>query len=76
MRFAELAGARRIAPATSDADGSACCKLTYGDAATLWRINLGWRRRKDKDIHGFVLDTERGYWASNKEAVETIPRTR
>jgi very-short-patch-repair endonuclease len=43
-------------------------RLTYGQAATLWRINLGWMRRKDRNQLGFVLDTERGYWAKNEDA--------
>jgi hypothetical protein len=55
------------------ADGEALLRLTYGHAATLWRINLGWRRRRDKDTHGFLLDTERAYWAANKDAVEPDP---
>jgi len=29
--------------------------LTYGHSATLWRINLGWVRRKEKNKFGFVL---------------------
>jgi len=41
--------------------------LTYGHAATIWRINLGWTRRKNKDQHGFMLDTERGYWSRNQQ---------
>ena len=54
-------------------DGRELLRLTYGHAATIWRINLGWRRRRDKEIHGFLIDTERGYWAANKEAVEADP---
>ncbi len=54
-------------------DGSELLRLTYGHAATIWRINLGWRRRREKDVHGFLIDSERGYWAANKEAVETDP---
>ncbi len=54
-------------------DGAPLLRLTYGHAATLWRINLGWRRRKDRDTYGFLLDAERGYWAANKEAVESDP---
>jgi hypothetical protein len=52
------------------ADGSPLLKLTYGDAATLWRINLGWRRRKPDDPPGFMLDTERGYWQKNEQDVD------
>ena len=42
-------------------------KLVYGDATTIWRINLGWRRRTNKDRYGFVLDRERGYWQSSDQ---------
>jgi very-short-patch-repair endonuclease len=41
--------------------------MYYGHAATLWRINLGWRRRRHQDQSGFVLDIERGYWARQEE---------
>ncbi|MBW2079314.1 MAG: DUF1998 domain-containing protein, partial [Deltaproteobacteria bacterium] len=51
-------------------DGSELASLTYGHAATLWRINLGWTRRRNKSQYGFVLDTERGYWARNEQAAE------
>jgi very-short-patch-repair endonuclease len=39
--------------------------LTYAPTATLWRLNLGWRRRKVKEQHGFVLDLTYGTWARN-----------
>ena len=54
-------------------DGTELLHLTYGHAATLWRINLGRRRRKNKEIYGFVLDMERGYWARNEQALEEDP---
>lgn len=59
----------RVATVTGR-DGRDLLRLTYGDAATLWRINLGWRRRKVKESYGFILDTERGYWAANKQALD------
>ncbi|MHB1414423.1 MAG: DEAD/DEAH box helicase [Chloroflexota bacterium] len=37
-------------------------RLTYAPTTTLWRVNLGWRRRKDHTLYGFLLDTERGLW--------------
>ena len=55
------------------ADGSELLRLTYGHAATIWRINKGWRRRKPDSPPGVVLDTERGYWARNEETVEDDP---
>ena len=50
------------------ADGKPVLRLAYGDTSTIWRINLGWRRRKDKQQHGFVLDLERGYWGARDDA--------
>ncbi len=47
--------------------------LTYGDTATIWRINLGWRRRKPDTPDGFMLDVERGYWQRNEQDVESDP---
>lgn len=47
--------------------------MTYGDAARIWRINLGWLRREDQGQRGFVLDVERGYWESNKTAETNDP---
>lgn len=39
----------------------------YAPAATLWRINLGWVRRKDPEVDGFLLDMERGAWARQEQ---------
>lgn len=47
------------------ANGAELGTLRYGHAATIYRVNLGWRRRKHAHVHGFVLDVERGYWESN-----------
>jgi ATP-dependent helicase YprA (DUF1998 family)/very-short-patch-repair endonuclease len=49
------------------ANGVLLAKLTYGSAATITRLNLGWRRRANKSQLGFVLDIERGYWAKQSE---------
>ena len=43
--------------------GSDVARLIYAQTATIWRINLGWRRRRDKEQLGFVLDIENGLWA-------------
>lgn len=44
--------------------------LTYGHAATLWRINLGWTRRRDQNQYGFLLDRERGMWERSQQSTE------
>jgi very-short-patch-repair endonuclease len=41
--------------------------LRYGHSATIWRINMGWKRRKPTDRPGFALDLERGYWAKRQD---------
>ena len=58
------------------ADGTELVRLGYGQAATIWRVNLGWTRRADPDLHGFVLDTERGYWAKDERATPDDPDDR
>ena len=52
------------------ADGSKLGWLVYGPTATVWRLNLGWRRRKDREQHGFVLDLNYGTWAKSEETVD------
>ncbi|HMS72293.1 MAG TPA: DUF1998 domain-containing protein, partial [Baekduia sp.] len=51
-----------------NAAGEQLARLDYGNAATIWRVNLGWARRAEKDIIGFGLDTKNGYWKSNDQA--------
>ncbi len=73
VRFGEQDGrpSYRNASVTAGAAGAAgeeqIASLNYGHTATIWRINLGWARRKNKAQYGFVLDVERGYWSSNDE---------
>ena len=42
--------------------------LKYGPAAALTRVNLGWRRRKEKSIYGFSIDTNTGEWTKDAQA--------
>ena len=71
VRFGEQDGRPTVRTAVVQEGARPLAGLAYGNAATLWRINTGWSRRKDKHRLGFVLDTERGYWArSEQEAAE------
>jgi ATP-dependent helicase YprA (DUF1998 family)/very-short-patch-repair endonuclease len=67
VRLAEQGGVPVQRTATLAVDGQPLATLTYGRAATLWRINLGWARRRDKGQVGFVLDKERGFWSRNEQ---------
>ncbi len=70
VRFGVQGGQPSFKLATVEMDGEPIAKLNYGHTATLWRINLGFRRRADKTVRGFMLDTERGYWARNEQNPE------
>jgi Lhr-like helicase len=45
-------------------------KLTYSPAASLWRINRGWRRRKDKQQLGFYINPLTGMWSKEDTGEE------
>ena len=38
-------------------------ELSYAPAARIWRINRGWRRRKDKEQLGFYINPITGTWS-------------
>lgn len=42
-------------------------ELTYSPAARLWRINRGWRRRKNKDQLGFYINPITGTWSKQDD---------
>lgn len=79
-RFAHTADGpvvRRAAyqlPATEDAaEPETVASALYAPAATLWRINLGWRGRKRKEELGFTLNLDNGEWARSDNEVATPP---
>lgn len=64
-RFPEVGGRLDRKDADVLVDGVRVMRLSYGDATTLYRVNLGWRQQKSNQPPGFMLNLERGYWASN-----------
>ncbi|MDR2478386.1 MAG: DUF1998 domain-containing protein, partial [Treponema sp.] len=42
--------------------------LLYAPAAALWRLNYGWKRRKDKNAKGFYIDPLSGRWGKSEDA--------
>ena len=48
-------------------DSPALAALTYSPAAQIWRINRGWRRRKDKEQLGFYINPITGQWSKKDE---------
>jgi len=58
-------------------DDEALAGLTYSPSARLWRINRGWRRRKDKKQLGFYINPITGTWSKQDDpnATEGIDHT-
>jgi ATP-dependent helicase YprA (DUF1998 family)/very-short-patch-repair endonuclease len=67
VRFADRGGVPVQTTARLVEGGDQLATLTYGRAATLWRINMGWRQRANRSQYGFVLDEERGFWETNDQ---------
>lgn len=65
VRFMEHGGRPSFRTASVSTPEEELASVVYGHGARLYRINLGWTRRSDKDQHGFVLDLERGTWEKN-----------
>ena len=67
VQFTEADGQLRVLTAQVEA-GDKLLTLQYAPAATVWRINLGWRRRKEKSIYGFNIDAGSGFWSKDEQA--------
>jgi ATP-dependent helicase YprA (DUF1998 family) len=68
VRFAERDGRPLFRTARLLIADGVFAELQYGDAAELWRVNLGWSRRENKDDRGFWLDVEQRRWS--KRAID------
>jgi len=66
FRFAEgpAGELRRRLATVRGPDGKTLLDLVHAPAATLWRINHGWRRRQET---GYRLDMKRGLWLGQNE---------
>ncbi len=51
-------------------DDEELATLTYAAAARIWRINRGWRRRKDKKQLGFYINPISGVWSKKENPEE------
>jgi very-short-patch-repair endonuclease len=62
LQFAEAEGKlQMVTTVVEDAEGP-LLEMQYGPAATVWRMNFGWRRRKEKAIQGFMMNPVTGHW--------------
>ena len=68
LRFSEENNQVRTEGIVVEENGETLLRLRYGPSATLWRMNLGWHRRKEKSIYGFSINTNTGEWAKDSQA--------
>ncbi len=62
LQFAQVDGKlQMVTTLVKDAQGP-LLELQYGPAATVWRMNFGWRRRKEKKNQGFMMNPVTGHW--------------
>ena len=62
LRFASRGGVTDRVEAIAASESEPLLHLTYGDGATLWRINYGWRNRANKSELGFLFDPDTSQW--------------
>ncbi len=67
MCFAIKQGKTACSKAEIKLNDKTLAKLTYGDSAYIWRINMGYKKKKKKESEGFWLDVERGYWKKSQD---------
>ncbi len=71
LRFSEENGRNRSTGIIIEEGNDSLLELQYAPSTTLWRINLGWRRRKEKTIYGFDVNPSTGVWEGrSKEKTE------
>lgn len=46
-------------------EGETVADLVYSPSSQIWRINRGWKRRKNQNQLGFFINPMTGYWAKN-----------
>jgi superfamily II DNA/RNA helicase len=64
-RFPDMGGKLDRKDAEVFIEGQRIMQLSYGDATSLYRINMGWANQRGNQPPGFLLDLERGYWERN-----------
>lgn len=72
VRFSGQVGNEDCFQAAVVRDGVKIAKITYAPSTTMWRINLGWNKRKEKERLGYELDVTSGKWLSKSAAEELL----
>jgi Lhr-like helicase/very-short-patch-repair endonuclease len=62
LQFAQAEGKLQMVTTIVEDDTGPLLEMQYGPAATVWRMNFGWRRRKEKSMQGFMMNPVTGHW--------------
>ena len=62
LQFAQAEGKLQMVTNVVEDEQGPLLDMQYGPAATVWRMNFGWRRRKEKAIQGFMMNPVTGHW--------------
>jgi very-short-patch-repair endonuclease len=78
LQFQETDGKLQLVTTIVADETGPILELQYGAAATVWRMNFGWRRRKEKSVKGFMINPVTGHWVggvdeSGDEEGDTAP---
>jgi len=76
LQFGEQEGKLQVMHAVLKDGDTSVLELQYSQSATVWRMNLGWRRRKEKSLLGFMINPVTGHWMGGAdETGEPDPET-
>lgn len=70
LQYAQESGVLQVVKTRFVCADVTLATVHYGPAATVWRMNLGWRRRKEKSIYGFNIEPSTGLWSKDAQAPE------
>ncbi len=72
FQYPEERGNLQVTKTIFSEGGDDLLRIHYSAAATVWRMNLGWRRRRNKTIYGFNIDPNTGKWCQDSQAPDDV----
>lgn len=58
---------RFFSSSTIDLEDEKLGEMSYAQAATVYKINKGWKRRANKQLYGFMIDPLSGLWSKAQD---------
>lgn len=67
LQYPEENGRLKVVRSEMSEGDETLADMEFAQQAHIWRINLGWKRRKNKEIDGFMIDPLNGTWLKDEE---------